>query len=563
LDTSFSSDGKVMTPIGAGNDIGRAVVVDSQDRVVVAGYSWNGSNDDFAVVRYTSAGDLDTSFGTGGKVTTAIGTDSDIGYGVVVDSQDRVVVAGESSNGSNDDFAAVRYTSAGDLDTSFGTGGKVTTAIGTDSDIGRAVVVDSQDRVVVAGESSNGGYWDFAVVRYVGVSVPGAPSGVAGVSGDGEVALTWSAPASNGAVITDYVVEYSADGGVSWSVFADGTSTSTSATVTGLSNGTGYVFRVSAVNSAGTGSVSDSSASVTPAGVPGAPSGAVGVAGDGEVGLSWSAPSVSGGAVITDYVVEYSGDGGATWSTFADGTSASTTAVVTGLSKGTGYMLRVSAVNSAGTGPVSLVSIKPIPAGDCTVVGTPGDDVLYGTSGDDHICGLGGNDTIYGYGGNDTLDGGPGNDKLFGGKGKDTLYGRGGADVLNGGPGSDRLYGGSGGDILAGRGGNDTLFGHSGNDTLNGHSGNDTLHGHKGDDTLYGGKGNDVLRGGKDRDRLYGRGGADVLKGGLGADKLYGGKGKDVLVGGAQRDFLYGGPQKDTAKKPGPDLLSSIEIVVP
>jgi Ca2+-binding RTX toxin-like protein len=54
-----------------------------------------------------------------------------------------------------------------------------------------------------------------------------------------------------------------------------------------------------------------------------------------------------------------------------------------------------------------------------------------------------------------------------------------------------------------------------------------------------------------------------VLKGGLGADKLYGGKGKDLLVGGAQRDFLYGGPRKDTATKPGPDLLNSIEIVVP
>jgi uncharacterized delta-60 repeat protein len=73
LISSFSSDGKVMTAIGAGGDTGRAVVVDSQDRVVVAGYSSNGSNDDFAVARYTSAGDLDTTFGTGGKVTTAIG----------------------------------------------------------------------------------------------------------------------------------------------------------------------------------------------------------------------------------------------------------------------------------------------------------------------------------------------------------------------------------------------------------------------------------------------------------------------------------------------------------
>ena len=58
--------------------------------------------------------------------------------------------------------------------------------------------------------------------------------------GSGEVALSWTAPVANGgSAITDYVVEYSTNGGSSWSTFADGTSTVTSATVTGLTNGDG------------------------------------------------------------------------------------------------------------------------------------------------------------------------------------------------------------------------------------------------------------------------------------------------------------------------------------
>ena len=142
--------------------------------------------------------------------------------------------------------------------------------------------------------------------------------------------------------------------------------------------------------------------------------GVVGVSGDGQVALTWSVPASDGGAVVTDYVVEHSSDSGSSWSVFADGTSTSTSAVVTGLLNGTGYVFRVSAVNSAGTGPVSVVSVIvapwwPAPVG-CTIIGTPGDDVLYGTSGADHICGLGGNDKIYGKAGNDILDGGSGKD---------------------------------------------------------------------------------------------------------------------------------------------------------
>ncbi|NBX75165.1 MAG: fibronectin type III domain-containing protein, partial [Proteobacteria bacterium] len=139
------------------------------------------------------------------------------------------------------------------------------------------------------------------------LDTPGAPTSVSGTAGNTQVALTWSAPASNGgASITDYVVQYSSDSGSTWTTFADGTSASTSATVTGLTNGTAYIFRVAATNSAGTGSESSNSASVTPvtpATTPDAPTSVSGTAGNTQVSLTWSAPASNGGASITDYVV--------------------------------------------------------------------------------------------------------------------------------------------------------------------------------------------------------------------------------------------------------------------
>ena len=92
---------------------------------------------------------------------------------------------------------------------------------------------------------------------------------VSGV-GSGEVRLTWSAPASNGgSPVTDYVIEQSTNG-TTWVTIVDGVSTAMSHTVSGLSNGTGYQFRVSARNAAGDGS-SSIAVSATPRTVPGAP----------------------------------------------------------------------------------------------------------------------------------------------------------------------------------------------------------------------------------------------------------------------------------------------------
>ena len=83
-------------------------------------------------------------------------------------------------------------------------------------------------------------------------------------SGDGQVALSWSAPATGGASISDYLIEYSANSGTTWTTFVDAVTSVLSATVTSLTNGTAYQFRVTAKNTIGSGAVSANSSAVTP-----------------------------------------------------------------------------------------------------------------------------------------------------------------------------------------------------------------------------------------------------------------------------------------------------------
>ena len=204
----------------------------------------------------------------------------------------------------------------------------------------------------------------------------GVPTSVQGTSGNGQVSLVWTAPVSNGgAAITDYRVQYSSNGGTSWTRFSDGTSTATSATVTGLTNGTAYVFQVRAVNAAGLGAFGQAAA-VTPRTTAAAPTGMIGTAGDTQVSLVWTAPVSDGGATITDYRVQYSSNGGTTWTRFADGTSTATSATVTGLTNGTAYMFQVRAVNAAGLGAFgqsAAVTPLPLAAAPTRLTGRAGD----------------------------------------------------------------------------------------------------------------------------------------------------------------------------------------------
>ncbi|MFM8956994.1 MAG: fibronectin type III domain-containing protein, partial [Actinomycetota bacterium] len=181
---------------------------------------------------------------------------------------------------------------------------------------------------------------------------PSVPQALTVVAGVAQASLTWTAPTqTGGGAITDYKVEFSANNGSTWSTFNDGVSTATSATVTGLTNGVTYSFRVSAVNSAGTSPTSDVARAAV--GVPTAPTGLSAVAGAAQVTLTWTTPSQTGGSAITDYIIEFSNDSGSSWTVFADGTSTATSAIVTGLTNGITHTFRVSATNAVGSGAVS------------------------------------------------------------------------------------------------------------------------------------------------------------------------------------------------------------------
>jgi len=160
LDNTFGGDGLVTTDIELGDDQAWACTVDSRDRVIVVGKVFNGGTtfeyNDFGVVRYLENGNLDTTFGDGGIVITDFSGSYDHALSVVVDNEGRIVVAGYSENAQgNNDFAMARYLDNGDLDETFGNGGKVTTDLSNSVDYGHSCAIDSTGRIILAGSSGS------------------------------------------------------------------------------------------------------------------------------------------------------------------------------------------------------------------------------------------------------------------------------------------------------------------------------------------------------------------------------------------------------------------------
>src|SRR5947208_1405400 len=126
--------------------------------------------------------------------------------------------------------------------------------------------------------------------------------------------LTSTAPTDNGgSAITGYKIERSTDGGTTWSALVNTCGTSTSCSDTGLPHTTTFTYRVSAINSVGTGSPSTTASATTLAVAPSPPTGLAASASSSHIALSCTAPADNGGSAFTGYKIERSIDGGNTW----------------------------------------------------------------------------------------------------------------------------------------------------------------------------------------------------------------------------------------------------------
>jgi len=167
LDGSFGGTGKSILNIAGSESVAKAVGVQIDGKIVVAGFAYVGASTNFALVRFNSDGSLDNSFGSFGRVSTAFGAGNPAyAYCLAIQPDGKVLAAGVATVGGVGQVALCRYTTNGVLDTSFGAGGQVTTQVGLSYDQANAVAVLPNGKIVVAGISWQGSFSQYALVRY-------------------------------------------------------------------------------------------------------------------------------------------------------------------------------------------------------------------------------------------------------------------------------------------------------------------------------------------------------------------------------------------------------------
>ncbi|MGO2233527.1 MAG: DUF4347 domain-containing protein, partial [Marinomonas sp.] len=220
--------------IGSGTDRAYEVAVQSDGKAVVVGYSWTGTSDDIALLRYNTDGSLDSSFGDNGVVLTsfsslgaATNTESSVesgddrAYAIAIDANGKIVVAGQTKNDVNENESiVVRYNSDGSVDTSFGNNGFFTYdepssayfwKVQLTSDGGYLFGYSSDSTLVKLDASGNlDANWGVNGVLK-NATYPNATSGGFKVASDGSVYQTLNDTVNKKLVVVKYSVDGVAD----------------------------------------------------------------------------------------------------------------------------------------------------------------------------------------------------------------------------------------------------------------------------------------------------------------------------------------------------------------
>ena len=168
LDSSFGTGGKVAFNFGIDHDIATTLGIQSDGKIILGGHTYIRSNPrlayDFAVVRLNIDGSFDSTYGNNGVSTTQIVDEANYSNGLVIQADDKVVLAGRTVKLFEYDFAMIRFNTDGTLDTSFGNGGKVSTDINGMEDHGYAIALQPDNKIILAGHSYSAGADDSAIV---------------------------------------------------------------------------------------------------------------------------------------------------------------------------------------------------------------------------------------------------------------------------------------------------------------------------------------------------------------------------------------------------------------
>jgi uncharacterized delta-60 repeat protein len=481
LDTSFGGDGKVTTSFGSGSfDFANALVIQSDGKIVVAGWSSNASSrSNFALARYLPNGTLDATFGGDGRVLTDFGSDFGSAYALALQPDGKIVVAGYSSSASGGStFALARYLPDGTLDPSFGGDGIVFTDFGSGSYDGvSSLAIQADGKIVVAGWFDASGDSDFALARYLS---------------NGTLDTSFG---SHGAVRTDfgsgsydyaYALALQPDGKI---VVAGDSS---------VSGGTAFALARYLPNGTLDTSFSGDGKVRTDFGISTDHATAVALQADGKIVVAGG--SYAGGRnafALARYLpngtldMSFSGDGKVLTNFSSSGYDE---AYALALQPNGKIMVAGYSVNASSSFDFAVARYLSNGNLDATFSGDGKMRTDFGSGSADSSQALAiqprdGRLVVAGY--SDASG-----TSAFALARYHAITCNGVVATRVGTAGNDTLMGTAGPDVIVGFGGDDTIYGLGGNDLLCGNTGNDTLVGGTGDDTLVGDAGTDVCDGG-------------------------------------------------------------------
>ncbi len=165
-DPSFGSNGVVSLQVGSNSFNATVLEVLGNGKILIAGDSSNGTNSDLALKLLNGDGSADQTFGANGEVVTPIGTGDDHLKGIAIQTDGKILAVADTRNATDFDLGIVRYNSDGSIDLSFGDQGKVVLRVGSGNDHGTGIAVQDDGKILVLGDTYNGTDSDVVLARF-------------------------------------------------------------------------------------------------------------------------------------------------------------------------------------------------------------------------------------------------------------------------------------------------------------------------------------------------------------------------------------------------------------